>query len=77
MIAEGCSDGSRLLPVSRQASGVARVSFSLSDLRQQRAATIWGDAFRRPFAYQRLCGLNGGLDGAPTSHSNSDDAMVC
>ena len=59
MLTDGCANGSQLLPVREAGDNVARVEFSLTDLRLQRATTIWGDAFRRPFTYQPLCFRNG------------------
>ena len=37
--------------------GAERASVDLEHLREIRATTIWGDAFRHPWAYQKLCGF--------------------
>lgn len=56
MLTAGCSNGSVVWRASPSTvPDVSRVIFSLADLRAQRAQTIWGDAFRRPFSYQPLC----------------------
>jgi len=52
---------SNLAPDSRlQATGAAtfRVDVDIGSLRANRTRAIWGDAFRRPWAYQPLCGLD-------------------
>eukprot|EP01047_Picozoa_sp_COSAG01_P055490 COSAG01_NODE_6185_length_3804_cov_2.702564_4_plen_389_part_00 len=58
MVEEGCSHG-QLMVARAPASldGAFRASFNLSELRAQRDHTIWGDAFRRPFQYQQICGF--------------------
>lgn len=68
MLTQGCSNGSVILPTHPSAvANVSRVTFSVRDLRTQRASTIWGDAFRRPFTYQPLCFPSGILSRTATS----------
>ena len=60
MVPDGCVEGQKLLAlaIGRIDSGVVHSSFNLSALRAQRANCIWGDAFRRPYQYQELCGYS-------------------
>ena len=50
-----------------------------ADVREQRANGIWGDAFRHPLAYQRLCGfadgLTGPVEGPPSLATNQPPAV--
>ena len=48
--------GQTLLPPAPAGAGVLLAEIDLLHLRGNRSDAIWGDAFRRPFAYQPLCG---------------------
>eukprot|EP00041_Stephanoeca_diplocostata_P037223 m.1397484 g.1397484 ORF g.1397484 m.1397484 type:complete len:531 (+) comp24997_c1_seq19:228-1820(+) len=62
MLPTGCRNGSHFVHVDVISDAGSNFShfqtnFSISDLRMQREVTIWGDAFRRPYTYQELCGF--------------------
>jgi predicted amidohydrolase len=61
---KGTSNGIGVTLLKPTATGAAvhLVSFDLVGLQSNRSRAIWGDAFRRPYAYRPLCGL--GADGA-------------
>ena len=57
-ILDGCEgDEGGLMVLADAEPGVVFANFSLSDLRSQRKNGIWGDGFRRPYAYAELCGF--------------------
>eukprot|EP00039_Didymoeca_costata_P028948 m.22668 g.22668 ORF g.22668 m.22668 type:complete len:587 (-) comp7424_c0_seq2:115-1875(-) len=81
MIADGCQHGSELLDVTTVPNpgpiSISRANFSLADLRLQRSNTIWGDAFRRPYTYQPLCGLNSDEgEGLPATFTQADVSNI-
>ena len=49
----GCKNGSALWGLMGALPGVSTVTLSITDLRQQRQITVWGDAFRRPYTSVR------------------------
>ena len=53
--------GQTLLAPTPPGSSHYLVMYNISALRGNRSDAIWGDAFRRPFAYKSLCGLAGPL----------------
>ena len=50
--------GQTLLDPTPPGSHSYLVEYNLSALRGNRSDAIWGDAFRRPFAYKSLCGIS-------------------
>ena len=88
MITDGCSEGLKLLALAPDTlNGVLRTSFNLTALRAQRANCIWGDAFRRPFQYQEICGFRPspvlhhaaervGSAATPDAHNSEGSASV-
>ena len=71
MIIDGCPEGQKLLALASGRAGVVHSSFNLSALRAQRTNGIWGDAFRRPYQYQEICGYSQFPSGKDDGHVQS------